>query len=160
MLRDPDIVYREFNHFHPWVWGIIWGATLMSVFVVLRSGVLALGVTALLPVLFWFLFGKLTVEVRRDSLHLHFGRWGWISRTVAYADIDDAEAVTYRPLWEFGGWGIRGWGKKKAWTTRGDQAVRLELADGNVLYVGSQTPARLLERLQTAIGLMETDATE
>lgn len=160
MLRDPDIVYRESNHFHPWVWALIWGATFVGALGALKSGVLGLGATGLMPLLFWLLFGKLTVEVRRDSLRLYFGPWGWISRTVALADIDDVEAVTYRPLREFGGWGIRGWGKKKAWTTRGDQAVRLELADGAVLYVGSQTPNRLLERLRAAIGLLETDTDE
>ena len=56
-----------------------------------------------------------------------------------------ARAVTYSPLTEFGGWGIRWSAKgKTAWTTRGNRALRLELADGKVLYVGSDRPERIL----------------
>jgi hypothetical protein len=48
-------------------------------------------------------------------------------------EIEAVEVVRYHPIREFGGWGIRGWGKKKAWTVRGDQAVRLRLTKERLL---------------------------
>jgi hypothetical protein len=57
----------------------------------------------------------------------------------------------YRPLREFGGWGIRPRGGKTAWTIRGNQAVKVTLHGGKEVYVGSLFPQRLEERIRTAM---------
>ena len=66
-------------------------------------------------------------------------------------------AVQYRPIREFGGWGIRGMGNKKAWTISGDRAVVLEFQNGDSLYLGSQTPQRLRERIETAVKMHSSE---
>ena len=70
-----------------------------------------------------------------------------MKRSVPFADIVSTESVQYRPVAEFGGWGIRGMGKKKAWTARGNQAVVLTLANDRLLYVGSDRPEQLEEHI-------------
>ncbi len=91
---------------------------------------------------------RLDVETREDALVVHF--FPLRRRVVPYAAIRRCAAVTYRPIVEYGGWGIR-WGgpRKWAYNVRGDRGVLLELADGGTLLVGSQRPGELAR----AIGL-------
>ena len=78
-------------------------------------------------------------------------RFGVFYRTqVPVAEIRQAEAVEYRPIAEYGGWGIRGFGKKRALNARGNRGVLLTRMDGSTLMIGSQEPRRLLEALARA----------
>ena len=54
------------------------------------------------------LFGRLHIYVKADKLFVEFGYVKIISQEIPLADIKVAEAVSYRPLRQFGGWGIRG----------------------------------------------------
>ncbi len=69
-------------------------------------------------------------------------------RRISVADIASAESVTYSPIADYGGWGIRGWGKKVALNARGNRGVRLTLRDGRRVLVGSQRPEELAEALR------------
>jgi hypothetical protein len=106
---------------------------------------------ALLLTLFWVLLGQLEVRVTRSDLLVGFGYVPLIRKRIPFADISALEPVEYRPILEFGGWGIRfGRNGKRAWTIRGNRAVRLQLKDGRLFYVGSEKPERLAERLRAA----------
>ncbi len=69
-------------------------------------------------------------------------------RRITIADIASAEAVTYSPIAEYGGWGIRSWGRNVALNARGSRGVRLTLQDGRRVLVGSQRPDSLTEALR------------
>ena len=106
----------------------------------------------LLPILgFAPLFTCLDVEVRGGHLFVAFGPVHLVHRRIRYADIESVGAVTYRPIREFGGWGIRGWGRRTAWTMRGNRAVRVKLVGGREVYVGSRFPQRLAGRIDLAM---------
>jgi Family of unknown function (DUF6141) len=81
---------------------------------------------------------KLVTEVRADGLHIRF-RGLWVNRTIGYNEITLCEARTYRPIMEYGGWGVR-WTfhKGKAYNVRGNRGVQLVLANGKFLLIGSQ----------------------
>jgi len=50
-----------------------------------------------------------------------------------------AEARTYRAVAEYGGWGVKGWSKRKvAYNVKGDRGVELRLKNGNSVMLGSQ----------------------
>jgi len=68
-------------------------------------------------------------------------------RHFALPNITAAEAVTYSPLADYGGWGIRGWGRNTALNARGNQGVRMLLSDGSHILVGSQRPSDLVQAL-------------
>ena len=69
-------------------------------------------------------------------------------RRIALADIASAEAVTYSPIADYGGWGIRGFGSSVALNARGDRGVRLTLQDGRRVLIGSQRPEELAASLR------------
>jgi hypothetical protein len=69
---------------------------------------------------------------------------------VPLADVERAEAVVYRPVRDYGGWGIRGFGRRRALNARGNLGVLIVRRDGSTLLVGSQRPRELLQALARA----------
>ena len=116
----------------------------VGVVVVTSSIALALGVMAL----FWAL--KLVTEVREDGVYVRFFPLHLSFKRIDPGDLVTCEAVTYSPLGEFGGWGIR-WGRRsRAYNVSGNRGVRLTFADGKSLVIGSQEA----QELAGAIGSM------
>jgi hypothetical protein len=104
-------------------------------------------------VVFWLLFGiglpglfhgirmetrvgPAGVHLRHFPFHRQFLRW-------PFEEIRSAQARTYRPLVEYGGWGIRigpaGW----AYNVKGNRGVQLEIDPGRRVLIGSQDPESL-----------------
>ena len=78
-------------------------------------------------------------------------RFGFIySTSIPTSEIRLAEAVKYRPLRDYGGWGVRGLARRRAVNTRGDLGVLLTRNDGSTLLIGSQKPRVLLHALAEA----------
>jgi hypothetical protein len=97
------------------------------------------------------LLGGLTVRLQETGILIHLGSTPVIRRRVPFAEIVSATSVRYRPIIEFGGWGIRGTRRRRAWTARGDQAVDLELTGGRTLLIGSDRPRRLEDRIRSVL---------
>jgi len=103
-------------------------------------GVVAMGlVTA-------FISG-IRVSVDSGELTVKYGVWPWLAR-IALGPVTSCRAVTYRPLAQFGGWGIRrGAGGIRAYTARGNRGVLLTLNEGRRVLIGSDAPEALVEAL-------------
>lgn len=87
---------------------------------------------------------RMTTEVTPTDLRVWFGWVPTYRRFVAAGAIRRIEVVTYRPLLDYGGWGIRtGRDGERALNARGNRGVRLELSDGTRLMIGSQRPEAL-----------------
>lgn len=160
-MTEEKTMYRERTPWPTWVATIFWVAIMGVVAPLLAGydtdlpaatrGLLALGVVALGAGLARII-GGLTVLVQETRLYLFLGSWPVIKRVVPYDQILNLHSTEYSPLGEFGGWGARGVGKRKAWTARGNQAVVLTLTDDRELFVGSDHPQRLEERIRTTAG--------
>lgn len=86
--------------------------------------------------------------VTDDAVMVTFGLPSWIRFRIAIDGIQSVEPVTYRPLAEFGGWGIRfGRDGTNAYTARGNRGVRIEKAHRRYL-IGSQRPEELAEAIR------------
>ncbi len=161
-------MYRERTWAPMWVFALLWTACLAGAAAAgydlflqsfdapgdpsfLLKARLAVGGVLLFPALITLLFLRLDVEVRPDQLFIAFGPLHLVRKRIRLADIETARALTYRPLKEFGGWGIRPRGFRTAWTIRGNQAVKVALKSGNEVYVGSRFPQRLEERIRAAM---------
>ena len=120
-------LYEEVQGFPSWTYGILAFAILVLV-----------GVASL----------RMSTRVTPDALTVRYGIL--YSTRVPLLDVARAEAVVYRPLRDYGGWGIRGLGRRRAVNARGDRGVLLVRRDGSTLLVGSQHPGELLEALAHA----------
>jgi len=124
-------------------------AVVLVAFVLLdRDAVVALLVAAffVIVVALWF-WMRLDVWVDDRAVTIWFRPF--VRRIFPLDDIVTAEARRYRPMREYGGWGIRyGLGGRRAYNARGDEGVELKLADGRSIMIGSQRAAEL----EAAIG--------
>lgn len=100
---------------------------------------------ALLPVgLIWLIAEKmrLITEVRNDGLYVRLIPFNF--RRIPFEDIASATVRRYRPILEYGGWGIRYGPKGMAYNASGDRGVQLVLHNGQHILIGSQQPEELL----------------
>ena len=124
---DGSALFEESQSFSPWIYGIV----------ILVVAILAAVATM-----------RQTTRVTPDAVTVRFGIL--YKTSIPIAEVRQAEAVAYRPIAEYGGWGIRGFGKKRALNARGNRGVLLTRADGSTLMIGSQKPRELLDALARA----------
>lgn len=160
------VIHSESETWPWWIWGILIGAMCAAAWAVVGDtvadggGIKALSVGQILgtaalslggPLVTWGLFGELHLEVSTTEVRASFGKLELFRKVVPLEDIRRVEAVRYSPLAEFGGWGIRIRPGRRAWTIRGDQAVRITPVDGPTIYLGTPNPQRLKERIELAM---------
>ena len=164
--------YRQKTWAPLWVIGLIWGACLAGVIgtitPVMKSveilgrydqgmswstvlPLVSVGVVMLLVLALTAAFMRLDVEVRADHIFIAFGPVHLIRKRIHLSEIESVRGLTYRPLVEFGGWGIRWRPNRTAWTIRGNQAAAVTLKGGRQIYVGSEHPQRLAGAIHTAM---------
>lgn len=104
-------------------------------------------------ILFWLVFGlafpiagrtsRLITEVGPEAVYVQFFPLQARARQIPFETIETCESVSYEPLREFGGWGIRfGW-DGRAYSVSGNGGVRLTLSDGSQVLLGSTQPETL-----------------
>jgi hypothetical protein len=99
----------------------------------------------------WFLGLKLVTEVRGDGLYICFV-WLWPERTIPWDQIRMVETRTYRPLREFGGWGVRWDTRGIVYHARGNRGACLVLAGGERVLIGSQRADELVRAILQRTG--------
>ena len=79
----------------------------------------------------------LDTEVRESGVYIRFRPFHrkWV--VFGFNNIQKAEASTYSPLKDYGGWGIRYGRKGKAYNVSGNKGVFLTLRDGKNVLIGS-----------------------
>lgn len=114
---------------------------------------------AFLFILIPLVFGRMVTVVNEKEIRVSFGYLGWIRKRIPVSEIQKVEVVTYRPLRQFGGWGIRS-GRFRGervgcYSIKGNKGVLLSLSnDSRVclvkvkkLIIGSQVPEKLFDAL-------------
>lgn len=93
-------------------------------------------------------FARLQTRLDTTGLYLRFFPFHWSYKKIDFDSIATVYARIYRPLGEFGGWGIR-WGSGgKAYNVSGNRGVQLLLKNGKKILIGSQRPDELAATLQ------------
>lgn len=117
----------------------LWGAAL----VVLLFGMW-------LPWVMWSLELRTVVDPAGLDVRFHIGIGG---HHFPMSDMASVRAVTYRPIRDFGGWGVRwGWHRSRAYNVSGDRGVEVIDTDGRRWVIGSQR-ADELEAALAALGV-------
>lgn len=94
---------------------------------------------------------RLVTEVRPGELAVAM-RGLWRERRIPLGEIQSVKAVTYDPERDYGGYGIRTTKRGKAYIAGGNRGVRLELAKGGTVLIGSERS----EELASAINRPES----
>ena len=87
-----------------------------------------------------FFISKIETRIDKKGIHLKFLPFHLKPIFYSWEDIDLAEVIDYKPLKEYGGWGIRNGSSGKAFSTRGNVGIRFTLKDGRKRLIGTQLP--------------------
>ena len=169
MNDNSVLIYREEQKFGLWLRWLVYLSMGLSVAITIFAlakesagensqasweiflGVLVgIGVPLIITALFLLL--KLETEVKSDGLyvrffpfHIHFKRFG-------REDLSEYYARQYKPIREYGGWGIRySLRNGKAYNVSGNKGVQLVLSSGKKLLIGSQKPDELEAAIRTIV---------
>lgn len=95
-----------------------------------------------LPALFMSM--RMITEVREDGIYVRFVPFHMRFQRFGFDEISKCYARTYRPILEFGGWGVRySLRGGKVYNVKGKEGVQLLKSDGKKLLIGSQRPEEL-----------------
>jgi hypothetical protein len=169
-MQPPAVVYREEQNFDWSVYALMAG--LDMVLLGLLGGLFHQGGDVPAPVssswseLLLIIFAaclfvqavlivgllRMTTEVTATDFRVWFGWIPTYRRAFEIAGIRRLEVVSYRPIADYGGWGIRqGRDGERVFNARGNRGVRIDLADGTRLLIGSQSPEALAVALERAL---------
>ncbi|MHC4762948.1 MAG: DUF6141 family protein [Planctomycetota bacterium] len=167
MSGENELVYREEQRFSLWLrWlvaALVASAVPFGIFSLTKiySGqgspdipqvltVIIAGIFVPIAVAVLFLLLKLETEVRSDGLYVRFFPFHVNFKSFTKDDLSEYYARKYRPLLEYGGWGIR-WSlrKGKAYNVSGNKGVQLVFKSGKRLLIGSQRAEELEEAIRS-----------
>ncbi|MGA9048001.1 MAG: DUF1648 domain-containing protein [Dehalococcoidia bacterium] len=103
-----------------------------------------IGITFLLT------YGGFHTRVTKEAITVKMGILGIPLLRLKISDIVSLEVLTFSPLHDFGGYGIRFNSEMQAYYLKGDRGVKITSADGKKYLIGSDRP----ERLATVISLI------
>ena len=86
---------------------------------------------------------RMTTHLDETGIEVQFYPIHRKPRFFSWSEIRSAEVRKYRPLWEYGGWGIRIGPKGKAYNISGKQGLQLVFRNGKQLLIGTQQPSEL-----------------
>lgn len=145
-----QLLYRETQYFAPWVYCLL-ALSFVGAGVALATerppfpGAAAVVAALVISGIFLFVGMRLEIEVRTGGLYVRLFPFSW--RRINLDSYTAHKVVTYRPIVDYGGWGIRFVRKGRAYNARGSRGVRIEFADGSHILLGSQKPHELAEAL-------------
>ena len=157
MTDEENVIFREVQRFGLWIWAAIIVETVgvMTAIVIARLernttlAVLVILVILTLPIVVLFLILRLETEVRPDGLYVRLYPFHISYRKFVRQDIEEYYACEYRPIRDYGGWGIRYGLKGKAYNVSGKKGVQLVFKSGKRLLVGSQRPEELVKAIDS-----------
>lgn len=156
-------VYQERQQFRQvWIWAVMLACDILVGAALLQAAqgtpfpgqlALLLPLVLLAAINLLIYATRLDVRLEGEVLRVHF--WPFPSKGIALSDIANCGARVYRPVYEYGGWGVRyslfghGW----AYNVSGNQGVQLELKNGRKILIGSQHAQELADAINHARGV-------
>jgi hypothetical protein len=93
--------------------------------------------------------GGLVTEVRPSGLYVKFSPFHREFRRVPLEGIRLCRSIRYRPILDYGGWGIRVGFRKRAYNISGNAGVEIEYEDGRTLLLGSKKADQLAGAIES-----------
>ena len=97
-----------------------------------------IGTCVLLPLVL-FLSMRLDTKITPEGIHYRFRPFHLRDRAIPWSEIAKVYLRIYRPIAEYGGWGIKGgFGSGTAYNVKGNLGLQIELKSGKRILLGTQ----------------------
>lgn len=90
--------------------------------------------------------------MRPDGIYFRFFPLHLSFHKIPFSQMKSYRAVTYDPMGEYMGWGIRYGAKGKAYNVSGNRGVQVEFANKRNILFGSQRPEEFVRAMDIALG--------
>ncbi len=110
------------------------------------------GIFILIGIAFLFLFLKLTTRIDEKGIYHQFFPFYLSPKLISWNTISKCYLRKYNAISEYGGWGFRfSFFRKsgRAFTTKGNMGLQLELKNGKKILIGTQKKDELQRTLDT-----------
>jgi len=146
-LQEKDNFYEIQKVRAVWVWVIIIIA-LYAIILPVITGILSTLFNIILISIgfgFFWLFYKmyLLTVIKEDGIQIKF--FPFTDFIIPFNKIKNYKIREYRPIIEYGGWGIRFNQSGKAYSVSGKIGLQIELSNGKSILIGTQKPDALLQ---------------
>jgi len=144
-----EILFEEKQKFNQWwLWIILLVFPLLSIMPFNGDGInynyVLIGIA--IPLMFYFF--ELRTFVTKEGLHYQFFPFHLKKHLIKLDEIEKIEALQYKPLGDYGGWGIRYGFKGKAYNVSGNKGVKVHLTNKRNILFGSQKHNELAQILK------------
>ena len=116
-----------------------------------NSGVVILTIfNIIIPAIPIYLFAymKLETVIKKEGIYVRFFPFVMKDKFYGWNDLNQCYVRQYHPVGEFGGWGMKGFGKNRALNVSGNMGIQLETKDGYRMLIGTNKPQEVEEVLR------------
>ena len=167
------VLFKEEQQFRQWWWIVlILGATIPAMVICIYAlyqqivrgiqvgdspapnGVLIVILVFLFVMLWGYFSLKLEVWIDQEGIHYRFFPLIFKNKLISTVEIQRFEIRKYKPILEYGGWGVRrGFGRKwqRAYNVSGNIGLQLYLTNGKKVLFGTQKPQAILHAMNEII---------
>jgi len=166
-IQPPAAIFREEQRFGWWVYALLAVMMAMAWALFLHRGggagraaagfdhqayLVGVAVGMILPAVLVVGVLRMSTVVTPGVVRVWFGFVPTVRRAFPIDAVARVEVVQYRPLRDYGFWGVRiGPDGERVFNARGDRGVRLHLLDGSRVLIGSQRPEDLALAVEGAL---------
>ena len=147
---EKETLFSEKQRFNQWwLWLMLSGmvATFLYGYFFAESSedrtALGIGLIVIMAIALFLVSFRLETQLKRDGVYVRFPpillKW----RYYPWEKIAKSYIREYKPILEYGGWGIRGLGKNRALNISGNIGLQLEFTDGKKLLIGTNNREEL-----------------
>ena len=145
-----NCIFQESQKFTQWwVWLILLLPLIFTILIEEPNSNFGILILIIILILFYFL--ELRVRVNSQGIHYQFFPLHFRQYVIKKNEIEKIEALKYKPLGDYGGWGIRYAFKGKCYNVKGNLGVKVFLKNGSYVLFGSQKNKELEKALKQII---------
>ena len=144
-----ELLFEEKQKFNQWwLWIILLVFPILSIIPFNGNEINRYYVLIGLAIPSFFYFLELRTFVTKVGLHYQFFPFHFKKHLIKIKEIEKIEALQYKPIAEYGGWGIRYGFKGKAYNVSGNKGVKVHLSNKRNILFGSQKYKELEKALK------------
>lgn len=161
MEEEKVLFYEKQRLTQWWLWLIVILAVsvplVIDVVKMLRNGIpqqlmlysILSYVACIIPVIILLCIIKLETEITEKCIYVRMFPLHISFRSYAFSEMEAYYVRKYRPVREYGGWGLKGTFNNRALNISGNQGLQIVFKNGKKLLIGTRKPQEIMEILKS-----------
>jgi hypothetical protein len=148
---EGKILFSEKQRFNQWwLWAILIGINLLFLYVAIFQPniILTLSFVFTLILTLLFLIFRLETRISEEKIYVRLYPLQLKYKEYKWSEISKCSIRQYSPIGEYGGWGLRGFGKNKAINISGNLGLQIDFINNKKLLIGTNKTKELTEVLR------------